>query len=98
MHFTGLMDDVRPALAAFDASLFLARYDSFGLASCEAMASGVKRIAISLSRAHCSPPQYSVYGEPELWTVHRSEREAPTMAADFSAWARLLSGGTVRAM
>ncbi len=46
VHFTGLMDDVRPALAAFDASLFLARYDSFGLANCEAMASGVPVFAL----------------------------------------------------
>ena len=46
VHFTGLIDDVRPAFAALDASLFLARYDSFGLATCEAMASGVPVFAL----------------------------------------------------
>jgi len=47
VHFTGLMDDVRPALAAFDAALFLARYEPFGLAICEAMAAGVPVFALS---------------------------------------------------
>ena len=46
VHFTGLMDDVRPAFAALDASLFLARYDSFGIATCEAMASSVPVFAL----------------------------------------------------
>lgn len=41
MHFLGSHEDVRPVLAAMDAFLFLARYDSFGLATCEALASGV---------------------------------------------------------
>jgi len=41
VHFLGSLADVRPALAAMDAFLFLARYDSFGIATCEAFASGV---------------------------------------------------------
>lgn len=41
IHFMGLQEDVRPVYAAMDAFLFLARYDSFGLATCEAMAAGV---------------------------------------------------------
>lgn len=41
VHFLGSVDDVRTSLAAMDAFLFLARYDSFGMATCEAFASGV---------------------------------------------------------
>lgn len=40
-RFTGLLDDVRPAFACMDAFLLLARYDTFGIATAEAMASGV---------------------------------------------------------
>lgn len=41
VHFVGLMDDVRGIYAASDAYLLMARYDSFGLAVCQAMAAGV---------------------------------------------------------
>jgi glycosyltransferase involved in cell wall biosynthesis len=41
VHFTGLLDDVRQAYAAMNVFLYLARYDSFGLAVGEAMAAGV---------------------------------------------------------
>lgn len=41
VHFTGLLDDVRPAYAALDAFVFLARYEACGLAICEAMAAEV---------------------------------------------------------
>jgi glycosyltransferase involved in cell wall biosynthesis len=41
IHFIEVQDDVRPVYAAMNAFLFLARYDSFGLATCEAMAAGV---------------------------------------------------------
>ena len=40
-HFVGLLDDVRPVFASMDAFLLLARYDTFGIATAEAMASGV---------------------------------------------------------
>ncbi len=40
-HFIGLLDDVRPVFASMDAFLLLARYDTFGIATAEAMASGV---------------------------------------------------------
>lgn len=40
-HFTGLLNDVRPVFASMDAFLLLARYDTFGIATAEAMASGV---------------------------------------------------------
>ncbi len=39
--FTGLLDDVRPVYACMDVFLFLARYDTFGLATAEAMACGI---------------------------------------------------------
>lgn len=38
VHITGFLNDVRPAYSAMDAFAFLARYDSFGLATAEAMA------------------------------------------------------------
>lgn len=41
VHFTGLLEDVRPAYASMNVFLFLARYDTFGLATAEAMACGV---------------------------------------------------------
>lgn len=41
IHFAGYLADVRPAYAAMDAFAFLARYESFGLATAEAMACGV---------------------------------------------------------
>lgn len=41
VHFVGSFDDVRFTYAAMDAYGFFARYDSFGLATAEAMAAGV---------------------------------------------------------
>lgn len=47
VFFAGSVDDVRPVYAAMDAFLLLARYDSFGLATCEAMASGVPVLGLA---------------------------------------------------
>jgi len=41
VHFTGALSDVRYAYSAMDAYGFFARYDSFGLATAEAMASSI---------------------------------------------------------
>ena len=41
LHFLGVVDDVRPFLAAIDALAFFSRYEPFGLVLAEAMAAGV---------------------------------------------------------
>jgi glycosyltransferase involved in cell wall biosynthesis len=41
VRMPGFLPDIRPALAASDALLFLSRYEGFGLAVAEAMATGV---------------------------------------------------------
>ncbi len=47
VRFVGSVNDVRPVYAAMDVFLFLARYDSFGLATAEAMASGVPVVGLA---------------------------------------------------
>lgn len=74
VYFAGSMDDVRPAYAAMDAFLFLARYDSFGLATCEAMASGVPVLGLA------ADGEYSEAEYPLVTTENASliGRVAPT--------------------
>lgn len=55
IRFAGSVDDVRPAYAAMDAFLFLARYDSFGLATCEAMACGVPVVGLAADGEYREP-------------------------------------------
>lgn len=56
LHMPGQLEDVRPAYAAMDAYGFFARYDSFGLATAEAMASGVPVFGLKGLGEYADPP------------------------------------------
>ncbi|MDX1527637.1 MAG: glycosyltransferase family 4 protein, partial [Gammaproteobacteria bacterium] len=72
--FTGSVDDVRPVYAAMDAFLFLARYDSFGLATCEAMACGVPVVGLAADGEYREPENPLVTSQ----NATLIERVAPT--------------------
>ncbi len=72
--FAGSVDDVRPVYAAMDAFLFLARYDSFGLATCEAMASGVPVVGLAADGEY-REPEYPLATKENAALI---DRVAPT--------------------
>ncbi len=100
--FTGSVDDVRPVYAAMDAFLFLARYDSFGLATCEAMACGVPVVGLAADGEY-REPEYPLVTSQNATLI---ERVAPmdydaiepesTIAALASAVKALLGNSSHR--
>ncbi|MBI5510241.1 MAG: glycosyltransferase family 4 protein [Deltaproteobacteria bacterium] len=87
VHFTGGLDDVRPALAAMDGYLFTARYDSFGLATAEAMAAGVPVFGLG-GDGEYAEPEYplitahnSVFVDRDNPLSYNSEEPEATLAA-----------------
>jgi glycosyltransferase involved in cell wall biosynthesis len=74
VYFTGSVDDVRPVYAAMDAFLFLARYDSFGLATCEAMACGVPVLGLAADGEY-REPEYPLITTENATLI---DRAAPT--------------------
>lgn len=89
VHFIGPLDDVRPALAAIDAFLFLARYDSFGLATCEALAAGVPVFGLA-GEGEYREPQYPLLTDANSILVERRNasnyemQEAPEALDDLA--------------
>lgn len=55
MHFAGMLDDMRPAYAAMDASLFLSKLEPFGLIIAEAMACRVPVFGLSAEGEYRDP-------------------------------------------
>lgn len=72
VHFIGSLDDIRPMLAAMDGFLFLARYDSFGLATCEAMAAGVPVFGLA-GDGEYREPQYPLITADNSIFVNRHQ-------------------------
>lgn len=72
--FTGSVNDVRPVYAAMDAFLFLARYDSFGLATGEAMACGVPVVGLAADGEY-REPEYPLVTSENATLI---DRVAPT--------------------
>lgn len=72
--FAGSVDDVRPVYSAMDAFLFLPRYDSFGLAMGEAMASGVPVVGLAADGEY-REPEYPLVTKENATLI---DRVAPT--------------------
>ena len=88
-HFTGLLDDVRPVYACMDAFLFLARYDTFGLATAEAMACGVPVLGLEGAGEYQEPEYPLITAENALLISRRDkfdlESEEPDEVIDALA-------------
>lgn len=71
VHFAGSVEDVRPVYAAMDVFLFLARYDSFGLATCEAMAANVPVVGLAADGEY-REPQYPLVTRDNATLIERA--------------------------
>ena len=89
-HFTGMLDDIRPAYAAMDAFLFLSRLEPFGLVTAEAMASRVPVFGLAGDGDYREPgyplitPDNSIFVE----RCHRGDYCSPEPAPVLDQLAR----------
>ena len=95
VHFVGLLGDVRPAYAALDAFAMLARYESFGLATCEAMLTGVPVFGLA-GGGEYREPEYPLVTQDNAIFVERSrpddlQHETPERTEVLDALAEPIS-------
>ncbi len=93
VHFTGSLDDVRPVYASIDGFLLLARHEPFGLAICEAMATGVPVFGLGGDGDYREPAYPLVTEENSVFVERRDpgnyDGEEPPETLD--ALARVIS-------
>ncbi len=91
VHFSGVLDDVRPAFAAMDALLFLSRYEPFGLVLGEAMAAGVPVFGLGSDGEYREPEYPLVTTETALLVERRRPndyhvQEASEVLDELTRW------------
>jgi glycosyltransferase involved in cell wall biosynthesis len=86
--FAGALPDVRPAYAALDVYAFLALYDSFGLATAEAMACRVPVVGLAGRGEYREPDNPLVTAETAV-LFDRVSRHVPSDAEDPALLDRL---------
>src|SRR5207302_3566186 len=85
LHFAGMLDDMRPAYAAMDASLFLSKLEPFGLIIAEAMACRVPVFGLAADGEYRDPlyplvtPENSIFLNRTLPGDYRSPEPAPVL-------------------
>jgi glycosyltransferase involved in cell wall biosynthesis len=88
VHFTGALDDVRPAYAALDAVVLLSRYQPFCLMLAEAMAAGVPVFGLRGQGEYAEPEQPLVTPENSVFIPRNNPRDLESLEPE-STYTRL---------